>query len=454
MVGAVSDVILKTIQALICSSFCAAYIQAKKKPLFVAAYGISVALSLMIIAILEIPIMIRGAWTMILEIGIPLLFTQIPYTATLIYVLMATALMFIFEIPFDFSFKYFFPNYVTMADLPQTVIWGANISFFALDALAYAISHLVCNKLLLKKSDTTMRYFIPFLVLQGILMVSAMVMSLTFSENYMMMLFVSAVILVVSFITDILLLRTFNKIQKAALSEAELQSTQMSLRSQVQYYHQLQDHMGAIRKIRHDIKNQLQTLRILLDDGEVEAAEKQLRLVERGVDETQIRRFTGNLIADAILDAKSRECERDGIALHVSGLIPVNLELEGTVICSVLANLLDNAIQACRELPSEEEKQIAIKFDYHHPVLAINCVNSIKDREEPLRRIGKKNAPALGDEHGWGLEIIREIAEQHEGGMDVRENASNVEVMLWLSAGHDESDGPETNTPTGSMRKV
>jgi len=316
-----------------------------------------------------------------------------------------------------------------MADLPQTVILGTNISFMGLVALAHAIPYWACNRFLLKKTDPTMRYFIPFLLLQGGLMICSMAMTLTFSRNYGMMLILASVILLVNLLTDVLLLRTFDKIQKSAAAEAELQRAEMSLSAQIQYYSQLKGHMQSIRKLRHDMKNQLQTLGTLIREGELTQAEEQLQLVENAVDSTQIRRFTGNLIADAILDGKTKECEEKGIHLEVAGRIPVNLQVEGTVLCSILANLLDNAIHACEALPEEEERRIALKCDYNHPMLAINCVNTAGAKE-----VGKQTTPDLSAEHGWGLVIIKELAQRYSGGMDIRQEKGSVDVVVWLSA--------------------
>jgi len=106
--GAVLDVLVKTVQALLSAAFYAYFIQTKRKGLFIAEFGVAVALSVALCNLLNISIVIRGPMNMVLGFALVLVFGKIPKTIELLYYLMAQALMFLFELPFDFGFISFF----------------------------------------------------------------------------------------------------------------------------------------------------------------------------------------------------------------------------------------------------------------------------------------------------------------------------------------------------------
>lgn len=56
-------------------------------------------------------------------------------------------------------------------------------------------------------------------------------------------------------------------------------------------------------------------------------------------------------MADAILNSKLNTAEKLGIKLNVKANIPNVLAMSDVELCSVLGNMLDNAVEACDSLP-------------------------------------------------------------------------------------------------------
>lgn len=59
------------------------------------------------------------------------------------------------------------------------------------------------------------------------------------------------------------------------------------------------------------------------------------------------------MVVDAVAVDKARRCQAEGIALELRLALPQDLPLDGPTLCSVFANLLDNAMEACLRLPAE-----------------------------------------------------------------------------------------------------
>ena len=101
--------------------------------------------------------------------------------------------------------------------------------------------------------------------------------------------------------------------------------------------------------------------------------------------------------------------------------------LTGARLCVVLANILDNAIRACRKMsdakPSDVEKTplyIKLSAKEQAGFLIIRQENSFDGVIEDRRN-------GVFSEHGLGLGIVRSIAEEM-GGMLVTEQKDNIYI--------------------------
>lgn len=118
-------------------------------------------------------------------------------------------------------------------------------------------------------------------------------------------------------------------------------------------------------------------------------------------------RLCKNMIADIVLKEKQRECAAKKIDFQVQAVLPEEMKMKDYHLCSLLTNLLDNAVEACQELPEGTgviEFQTSLQASY----LLIHLKNTanIHYVNRP-KRIG----------HGWGREIIQEIVHIYHGKM-------------------------------------
>ncbi len=112
-----------------------------------------------------------------------------------------------------------------------------------------------------------------------------------------------------------------------------------------------------------------------------------------------------NVIADIILKEKVKECENSKIDFKVNAMIPEQMNIEDYHLCSLLTNLLDNAVEACMDL-SEQQRHIEFYASVQAAYFVIHLENSTRESyvKRP-RRLG----------HGWGTEIVRDIVDRYGG---------------------------------------
>lgn len=180
-----------------------------------------------------------------------------------------------------------------------------------------------------------------------------------------------------------------------------------------------------VRKMRHDLKNHVNTLNMLLSDEEHGQERAKQYLLEYVRQTAALQEFvkTKNSVADAVLNAKLMYCKEQDIPAVIS--VDKNIRgLTQTELCCVLGNLLDNAIEAELKL-SKAQRKIEIKIVMIEEVLDILIRNRIAEPVlqdvQKVKNIGTTKQDA--ENHGFGLKNVREIVKKNDGFMDLYEDS-------------------------------
>lgn len=186
--------------------------------------------------------------------------------------------------------------------------------------------------------------------------------------------------------------------------------SEIQLEMQAEHYQDLAEKNRDIRRFRHDIKNNLLALDILLSDGKYDEAKNYIDSMNESVKETENRFSTGSYLADAILSHKADEIKNDKLDIKFSGTVPSE-RISNNDLCTILTNSIDNAARACKEIApciinvTSDETEKGCTITVSNPVLKKVEIknNSIKT--------SKKDA----QNHGFGIENIKKVAEKYHG---------------------------------------
>lgn len=172
---------------------------------------------------------------------------------------------------------------------------------------------------------------------------------------------------------------------------------------------EIQNMYRQMQEWRHDYRNHIQNMKNRLDSG---GGELEQYLDDLADDLTQADTSikTGNVMADAVLNSKLSVAEQKGIRLNVKAHIPNGVSLTDVELCSILGNLLDNAMEACEKLPYNE-RFIRVYIDKFKGQFYLSVQNSSPAvvRDKGLFRTTKAGT------HGFGLFRIDRIAKKYGG---------------------------------------
>lgn len=139
--------------------------------------------------------------------------------------------------------------------------------------------------------------------------------------------------------------------------------------------------------------------------------------------------YCRNPAVAALLAMKAGAAKRLHARFEVQAAIPADLALSEMEVCAVLANLVDNALAAVRELP-EGERWVRVAARIAQGCLTMQVENPYRPVEGAAREEARRALPR----HGWGLSIVRDIAARHEGlcAVEREEGIFRVRVVLPL----------------------
>lgn len=168
----------------------------------------------------------------------------------------------------------------------------------------------------------------------------------------------------------------------------------------------------SVRSWRHDYRNHIQNMKILLNDGNYKELGEYLNELTDDLNTVDTVIKTGNVMVDAILNSKLTVAKKANINLNVKANIPKSLPMSDVEICTLMGNLLDNAIEACEKLP-EAERFIRIYIGTYKNQFYLSVQNSAGEVKKFQSKYmsTKKNSK----DHGYGIFRIDRIVNKYKG---------------------------------------
>lgn len=229
--------------------------------------------------------------------------------------------------------------------------------------------------------------------------------------------------------------------EKMAL-ETRIYQEQISVYQE--WYEDIQQVRREMKAFRHDMKNHFNVLKNMCAKGsDAQEAQYCLQEINKYISEFDVsfredfaETDSGNLVIDSIINAKRSLAAAKGIKMTLSLTVPRHMDCNGTDVVILLANLLDNAIEAC-EAVKNTEKEITFSIDYVSCNLIIcicNTYNGNLDGQSSSSsdRMLLPTTKSDSERHGIGMQNVLSVVDKYRGNMEWKAESGWFQVDLLL----------------------
>lgn len=230
---------------------------------------------------------------------------------------------------------------------------------------------------------------------------------------------VSTIIIIVALIINTISKRYYSNINHILEKQID---------AQILHYNQSEKINREIRAFKHDYINHTNCIKALINKGNYKEAEEYIESMSNLLPSSEKSFDTGNHIADAILSEKLSIASEYDIKILFKGCIPQSIN--NTDLCSVLSNILDNAIEAARKCSGE--KVVEIKASVIQGYFALSASNPFsEDIKIKNNHIIETTKPDK-EYHGFGLMNIEHVVKKYDGNMriSIDKNIFTIEITM------------------------
>ena len=218
-------------------------------------------------------------------------------------------------------------------------------------------------------------------------------------------------------VSALLLISAVNKREKLYM-EAKTEAD--ALRREASYNDELMQVFSSVRQIKHDYASHISTIAGLYHRGKTEELDQYLESYAKEYGDVDYYAVTGDVSIDSLISSKLMVCKANDIKVELSAFGWGKTSLTSAEMVSLLGNLIDNAVNACKSVDTEK-RAISITFRRKASMLNISITNSTNG-----------TVPEKALSGGLGLPRIRSMVDKCDGLFRLRpEDGTMVaEVLL------------------------
>lgn len=204
------------------------------------------------------------------------------------------------------------------------------------------------------------------------------------------------------------------------------------------YLSQLKETTAQLNEVRHELKNHVFYMEELLIHEDYSALFTYLENLKGKGLHTSSTISTGNFIIDSVINQKCAYASSLGIQVSAEATLPSDMNIDHLTLCSILGNLINNAIEASLNTSNTSCPSIQITISYFKEYLTIvvnNTVNYNVMKKNPHLLSTKKN---VGN-HGIGLKVVQQLIQEYDGMLTFQmkdEHTFSVSAMIKYITSH------------------
>ena len=222
-------------------------------------------------------------------------------------------------------------------------------------------------------------------------------------------------VMTMMFVLFSLLCVIFYFIVNALVKKAEIEDRNHILEMQEKQYASLQRYIDADTKARHDFRQTIYALTELSEEKDYPAIDEYLHRYRDALPEKDTTDFCSDHAMNALLNHYLRKAESGEIRTDLKVILPEINHIDSIDLCSIVGNILENAITACLDIPKERRFIRMVISEEQNRELYIAVSNSCSGK---FKKKGDHYLSTHKGGNGIGLISIAATAARYGGTAD------------------------------------
>ncbi|MBO4911534.1 MAG: GHKL domain-containing protein [Butyrivibrio sp.] len=204
---------------------------------------------------------------------------------------------------------------------------------------------------------------------------------------------------------------------------------QYVVKSQAAYFEGLLKDYTEIRKFRHDLKAHVMALVELATDSKDQKILDYLTSMDAKLERAGVKSYTGNKAVDAVINELAKHMEESKIKFEYEGVLRNREDIQDFDFCTIFYNVLQNAIEASKAL-EESKREVSVEVKNVGDKAGILISNNTILEKLPLDKEGRFTTKKDKENHGFGIQNIKDVVKKHDGIYEARVADSRYIVTI------------------------
>ena len=180
-------------------------------------------------------------------------------------------------------------------------------------------------------------------------------------------------------------------------------------------YRSLRLSYKEMQKLKHDFQNELAVLKDMIANRRYENADEHISEISYFINKSAAICYTGNEAIDSLINIKIKQAEIYNIKIVTKVHLFTEMDYSSLELCRIIGNALDNAIEACCKVDTQE-RFVYISFKEVNDNVLLEISNSSCEADTEWL-VSTKSDKGM---HGYGIQSIRSSAERIGGNVNFK----------------------------------
>lgn len=191
---------------------------------------------------------------------------------------------------------------------------------------------------------------------------------------------------------------------------------------QLQHYQTMLERQEETRALWHDIKKYFVAIKTLADSHRTDEMDACFQEIEEKFEHINQSVDVGNPVIDSILSYELARATKIGVSVELQIWVDRELRIPAGDLFIIIGNTMDNALDACEQLP-EEQRSIHLILRQTNHLLYYELSNPFPTC----------SAPKAGTVHGYGLRNVRACVAKNQGSFKLEQKGGKYIVSVQLN---------------------